>query len=65
VGEEQTEKTSDAQYTAYVDFTPDDTVRLDMTVSVYTQGDSAQERADDVEGGADESDDLSTQSDHD
>jgi len=38
VGEEQTDKTSDAQYTAYVDFIPDDTVRLDMTVSVYTLG---------------------------
>jgi hypothetical protein len=65
VGEEQSDKTSDAQYTAYVDFTPDETVRLDMTVSVYTQGDSAQERVDDAEGGDDESDALSTQSDHD
>ena len=41
VGEEQTDKTSDAQYTAYVDFTPDDTVRLDMTVSVYTHDDGS------------------------
>ena len=40
VGEEQTDKNSDAQYTAYIDFTPDDTVRLDMTVSVYTQAGS-------------------------
>ena len=42
VGEEQADKTSDAQYTAYVDFTPDETVRLDMTVSVYTQGDGGE-----------------------
>ncbi|MBR3272747.1 MAG: HlyD family efflux transporter periplasmic adaptor subunit [Clostridia bacterium] len=40
VGEEQTDKNSDAQYTAYINFTPDETVRLDMTVSVYTQADS-------------------------
>ena len=40
VGEEQTDKSSDAQYTAYIDFNPDDTVRLDMTVSVYTQAGS-------------------------
>ena len=39
VGEEQTDKNSDAEYTAYINFTPDDTVRLDMTVSVYTQAD--------------------------
>lgn len=43
VGEEQTDKSSDVQYTAYVDFTPDDTVRLDMTVSVYTQGDGSED----------------------
>lgn len=43
VGEERSDKNSDAEYTAYVDFTPDDTVRLDMTVSVYTKGDSAEE----------------------
>jgi len=36
VGEERTDKTSDAEYNAYVDFTPDDTVRLDMSVNVYT-----------------------------
>ncbi len=37
VGEEQSDKNADAQYTAYVNFTPDDSVRLDMTVNVYTQ----------------------------
>lgn len=37
VGEERSEKTSDAEYSAFVNFTPDDTVRLDMTVNVYTQ----------------------------
>ena len=36
VGEEQTDKTSDAQYLAYINFTPDETVRLGMTVNVYT-----------------------------
>ena len=66
VGEEQTDKTSDAQYTAYVDFKPDETVRLDMTVSVYTQSDSAREGADDANGEeAGEPDVFSTQSDHD
>jgi len=66
VGEEQTDKTSDAQYTAYVDFTPDDTVRLDMTVSVYTQGDSARTDAEDADAEeADEPDVFSTQSNHD
>lgn len=33
---EQTEKSTDAQYSAYVSFTPDDSVRLGMTASVYT-----------------------------
>ena len=42
VAEEQTDKNSDAQYTAYIDFTPDDTVRLNMTVTVYTQVDSGE-----------------------
>ena len=46
VGEERTDKNSDAEYTAYVDFAPDDTVRLDMTVSVYTKGDGTDEEAD-------------------
>ena len=36
VGEERTDKTSDAEYNAYIDFTPDDSVRLDMSVNVYT-----------------------------
>ena len=36
VGEERTDKSTDAEYCAYVNFTPDDTVRLDMTVNVYT-----------------------------
>lgn len=66
VGEEQTDKTSDAQYTAYVDFTPDETVRLDMTVSVYTQAGGEQERVDDAdEEESGESDLLSTENDHD
>lgn len=66
VGEEQTDKTSDAQYTAYVDFTPDETVRLDMTVSVYTQAGDEQERVDDADGAeSGESDLLSTENDHD
>ena len=66
VGEEQTDKTSDAQYTAYVDFTPDETVRLDMTVSVYTQAGGERERVDDADGAeSGESDRLSTENDHD
>ena len=66
VGEEQTDKTSDAQYTAYVDFTPDETVRLDMTVSVYTQAGGEEERVDDADGAeSGESDLLSTENDHD
>lgn len=36
VGEERSEKGGDAQYAAYVDFVPDDSVRLDMSVNVYT-----------------------------
>lgn len=36
VGDEKSEKASDAQYSAYVSFTPDDTVRLGMNVNVYT-----------------------------
>ena len=39
VGEERTEKNTDAEYSAWVDFTPDDSVRLDMSVNVYTLGD--------------------------
>ncbi len=38
VGEERTEKNTDAEYSAWVDFTPDDSVRLDMSVNVYTLG---------------------------
>lgn len=38
VGDDKTEKSpSDAQYSAYVDFTPVDAVRLDMSVIVYTK----------------------------
>jgi len=49
-----------------VDFTPDDTVRLDMTVSVYTQADSTQENADFAEEGeADASDEFPIESNHD
>lgn len=36
VGEEKTERTADSEYLAYVDFTPDETVRLGMSVNVYT-----------------------------
>ncbi len=36
VGEERTDKNTNAEYNAYVDFTPDDSVRLDMSVNVYT-----------------------------
>ena len=65
VGEEQTDKTSDAQYTAYVDFKPDETVRLDMTVSVYTQSGGDQEHAEFAEAGeAGETDVLSDESNH-
>jgi hypothetical protein len=66
VGEEQTDKTSDAQYTAYVDFKPDETVRLDMTVSVYTQGGDTLNGTDDADGGeADEPDVFSNETNHD
>ena len=41
VGEDRSDKTTDAEYLAYIDFTPDDTVRLDMTVNVYTLDGSA------------------------
>lgn len=50
VGEERGEKGGDAKYIAYVDFTPDDSVRLDMSVNVYTMdagaGDADAETAD-------------------
>ena len=37
VGDDSGDKnTSDARYSAYVSFTPDDTVRMDMSVNVYT-----------------------------
>ena len=41
VGDEQAEGSTggDAKYSAYIDFTPDDTVRLDMSVIVYVQED--------------------------
>ena len=45
VGEERADKNTDAAYNAYVNFTPDETVRLDMSVNVYTQ--DAEEEADD------------------
>ena len=48
VGEERTDKTTDAEYAAYINFTPDDTVRLDMTVNVYT-----------LDGGIEDEDDVS------
>ena len=49
-------KTTDAEYCAYVNFTPDDTVRLDMTVSVYTKGDGAEDETDGESAGEDETD---------
>ena len=47
VGDEQSEKTADAQYSAYVDFVPDDTVRMGMSAIVYaqTEDDAAAEEA--------------------
>ena len=43
VGEEKTENSSgDAQYSAYADFTPVDSVRLDMSVIVYVQDGDAE-----------------------
>ncbi len=41
VGDEKAEGSTggDAKYSAYIDFTPDDTVRLDMSVIVYVQED--------------------------
>ena len=53
VGEEKTERTADSEYLAYVDFTPDETVRLGMSVNVYTMDggmtDEATEEEDHVE----------------
>ena len=43
VGEERSEKGGDAQYAAFVNFDPDDSVRLDMSVNVYTLEDEAPE----------------------
>lgn len=37
INEEKSEGSSGAQYMAYIDFTPDETVRLGMTVVVYVQ----------------------------
>ena len=48
VGEERSEKGGDAQYAAFVNFTPDDSVRLDMSVNVYTL-DTDEAEADDGE----------------
>ena len=39
VGDEKSEKSNDAQYSAYVDFAPVDSVRLDMSVIVYVMDD--------------------------
>ena len=48
VGVEKTEKSSgDVQYSAYVDFTPVESVRLDMSVIVYTQDAQAADDLDD------------------
>ena len=52
VGDEKTEKSSDAQYSAYVDFTPVDSVRLDMSVIVYVMDEP--EEADDAEDSEDD-----------
>ena len=43
VGDEKSSDNSsgDAQYSAYVEFTPVDSVRLDMSVVVYTQPNAA------------------------
>ncbi len=50
VGDEKEEKSSsDAQYSAYVDFTPDDSVRLNMSVIVYVQDAEDAEDAEDGE----------------
>ena len=46
VGEERSEKGGDAQYAAFVNFTPDDSVRLDMSVNVYTLDADAQQEPD-------------------
>lgn len=63
VGEERSDKNSDAAYNAYVDFTPDETVRLDMTVNVYTQGgdplDDAGDAHDDAEKYSEDLDEAS------
>ena len=51
VGDEKDDKSaSDAQYSAYVDFTPVDSVRLNMSVIVYVQDadDAAEEAAEDA-----------------
>ncbi|MBQ3270004.1 MAG: HlyD family efflux transporter periplasmic adaptor subunit [Clostridia bacterium] len=49
VGDEQSEKTADAQYSAYVDFTPVDSVRLDMSVIVYKLDEEQDEAEHEVE----------------
>ena len=56
VGDEKAEGStnSDAQYSAYVDFTPVDSVRLDMSVIVYVLDEDAEEIDADVEAAADD-----------
>lgn len=59
VGDEKSENSTDARYSAYVDFTPVDSVRLDMSVIVYTLDDAedgtdaAGETSNDVDAEAD------------
>ena len=56
VGDEKAEGStnSDAQYSAYVDFTPVDSVRLDMSVIVYVLDEDAEEIDADVEAANDD-----------
>ena len=54
VGEERSDKGGSAQYLAYVDFNPDDSVRLDMSVNVYTLDPDADEAPDAADAAADE-----------
>ena len=59
VGDEKSENSNDAQYSAYVDFTPVDSVRLDMSVIVYTFDDVD----DGTDGARDASKDLDAEAD--
>lgn len=56
VGAEKAEGAAggDAQYSAYVDFTPVDSVRLDMSVIVYAQGAAEDAAAEGADGAAQE-----------